>query len=239
MTVIEHLEELRWRIIKSCAAVFGAAVLVFIYNNPIIRFLERPLHGSIGPLGLPPLEAVLIFTSPGEYFFAVVKLALLGGLYLALPVVLYQALAFVGPGLLPEERRLAVPTVVGGFGLFTLGMAFAYYLMLPAGLQFLVGFAPSEVKPLLSIGKYLGFSAGLVFATGLAFELPLFLLAASALGVVTSYSLKAQRRPAIMIAFVLAALLTPSVDVFSQLVLATALYALYEVSIALIRLTGK
>lgn len=239
MTVLEHMEELRWRIFKSLAAVLVAAIAVFTYHAPIIRLLEGPLHRPTGPLGFPALDVVLIFTGPGEYFMAVVKLALLGGLYLALPVLLYQLLAFVGPGLLPHERRLAIPTVFGAFLLFTGGMAFAYMFMLPAGLQFLVGFAPPEVKPMLSVGKYLGFSGGLLFATGLAFELPLFLLAASALGLVTSYALATQRRTALVLALVLAALLTPSVDIFSQVILGAALYGLFEFSVLLIRLTGK
>jgi sec-independent protein translocase protein TatC len=239
MSVVEHFEELRWRLFKAIGAVFVAAIAVFVYHAPIVRFLEGPLPHPTGPLGLPPLDVVLIFTGPGEYFMAVVKLALLGGVYLALPVLLYQLLAFVGPGLLPHERRLAFPTVVGAFVLFTGGMAFAYAFMLPTGLQFLVGFAPPEVKPMLSIGKYLGFSGGLMFATGLAFELPLFLLAASALGLVTSYSLATHRRSAIVLALILAALLTPSVDVFSQVILGAALYGLFEFSLLLIRLTGK
>ncbi|MEB3284086.1 MAG: twin-arginine translocase subunit TatC [Candidatus Sericytochromatia bacterium] len=239
MTVIEHLEELRWRIFKSLGAVLAAAIAIFAFHAPIIHLLERPLHRPTGPLGLPPLDVVLIFTGPGEYFVAVIKLSLLGGLYLALPVLLYQLLAFVGPGLLSHERRLAIPTVTGAFVLFTAGMVFAYFLMLPAGLQFLVGFAPPEVKPMLSIGKYLGFSGGLMFATGLSFELPLFLLAASALGLVTSYSLAEHRRSAVVVALILAALLTPSVDIFSQIVLGAALYGLFEFSLLLIRLTGK
>ncbi|MEB3196270.1 MAG: twin-arginine translocase subunit TatC [Candidatus Sericytochromatia bacterium] len=239
MSVFDHLEEMRWRIFKALLAVLVMAVAVFVNHAPVVRFLERPLHVPTGPMGFPPLDVVLIFTGPGEYFMAVMKLSLLGGLYLALPVLLYQILAFVGPGLLPTERRLAIPTVIGAFALFSLGMAFAYALLLPTGLQFLVGFAPPEVKPMLAIGQYLGFSGGLLFATGLAFELPLFLLAASVLGVVTSYSLATQRRSAFVTAFVLAALLTPSVDIFSQLALAVALYGLFEFSLLLIRLTGK
>lgn len=240
MSVFEHLEELRWRIVKSFSAVLVAAIGVFAFNNPIIQFLERPLKPGATPFSSPNSpEVVLIFTSPGEYFMAVVKVALLGGLYLALPVLLYQILAFVGPGLHPHERRWAIPTIVGAFIFFTIGMIFSYHLLLPAGLQFLVGFAPSEVKPMLSIGKYLGFAAGLLFATGLAFQLPLFLLGASVVGVVTSYSLAKYRRQAFFAAFVLAAVLTPSIDIFSQVMMAGALYLLFELSIVLIRLTGK
>jgi sec-independent protein translocase protein TatC len=118
-------------------------------------------------------------------------------------------------------------------------MVFSYFLLLPAGLQFLVGFAPPEVKALLSVGKYLSFAAGLMFATGLAFQLPLFLLGASAAGVVTSYFLARYRRQAFFAAFVAAAIITPSIDIFTQVVLAGALYLLFELSIVFIRLTGK
>ena len=240
MTVMEHLEELRWRIVKAVLAVAVAAVVVFIFNGPIIAFLERPLHPEANLFQAGPASEVqLIFTSPTEYFMAVVKVALLGGLYLALPVILYQIMAFISPGLLPQERKWAIPTVVGGFLFFTVGMVFAYYLLLPAGLQFLVGFAPSEVRPLLSVGTYLGFAAGLVFATGLAFQLPLFLLGASVAGVLTSYSLARYRRQAFILAFALAALITPSIDIFTQVMLAGALYLLFEFSIFLIRMTGK
>ena len=129
----------------------------------------------------------LIFTSPAEYFMAVIKVSLLGGIYLALPVILYQLLGLCEPGgLLPHERRWAIPIVVGAFSFFTVGALFSYFL-LPTGLQFLVGFAPADVEPLLTVGKYLGFAAGLLFATGLAFLLPLFLLGLSVAGIVTSY----------------------------------------------------
>lgn len=240
MSVLEHLEELRWRIVKSLGALTLTSALVFFFNNPIIQVLERPLNPALNLLGPGQTQVVkLIFTSPGEYFMAVVKIALLGGLYLALPVMLYQLLAFISPGLLPSERRWALPIVIGGFFFFTLGMVFSYFLLLPAGLQFLVGFAPPEVEALLSVGKYLGFAAGLMFATGLAFQLPLFLLGASAAGVVTSYYLKRFRRQAFFLSFVLAALITPSIDIFTQVMLAGALYLLFEFSIFLIRLTGK
>ncbi len=239
MSVVDHLEEMRWRIFKGLGAVTVTSIAVFVYNGPVIRILEAPLHAPIGPFGGAAPHVELIFTSPGEYFMAAVKISLLGGVYLALPIVLYQLLAFVGPGLMPTERRWAIPTVLGAFFFFSLGMLFAYFLLLPAGLAFLIGFAPVEVKPLLQVGKYLGFAAGLVFATGIAFELPLFLLAASAIGVVTSYSLARHRRTAFFVSFVVAAILTPSIDVFSQVMMAGALYLLFELSIFLIRLTGK
>lgn len=240
MTVIEHLEELRWRIIKSVGSVAGGTVLAFFISGQIVHVLERPLDPTQNLLHTTSTQQVqLIFTSPAEYFLAVCKIALLGGLYLALPVILYQALAFVAPGLTPKERRWAIPTVMGAFCFFTLGGVFSYFLMLPTGLQFLVGFAPADVKPMLSIGKYLGFAAGLLFGTGLAFELPLVLLGAAAIGVVTSYSLAKYRRHAIFIAFAVAAVITPSIDMFTQGLMAGALYLLFELSIIFIRMAGR
>ena len=114
MSVIEHLDELRWRLIKAGGAVAVGSVGVFCVNNQVIHLLERPLDPSYGILHVASAGPVqLIFTSPAEYFLAVVKVALLGGLYLALPVVLYQGLAFVAPGLTPGERRWAIPAVIG------------------------------------------------------------------------------------------------------------------------------
>lgn len=240
MSVFEHLEELRWRIIKSLFALLLAAGVVFAFNQPVIRWLEAPLAGPVGPFGVEPATPIaLIFTSPAEYFVAVIKVALLGGIYLALPVILYQILAFISPGLHAHERRWALPLVAGSFVFFTLGMLFSYTMLLPAGLQFLVGFAPSEVKPLLSVGKYIGFAAGLIFAAGFAFLLPLFMLGLSVVGVATSYSLANYRRYAFIGAFVLAAILTPSIDIFTQIMMAGALYLLFELGLVLIRLTGK
>ncbi|MDB5096364.1 MAG: preprotein translocase subunit TatC [Cyanobacteria bacterium RYN_339] len=240
MSVIEHLEELRWRIIKSLSALTVGTIGVFAVNQPIIHILERPLDATKNLFQAGTAAPVqLIFTSPAEYFVAVCKVAILGGLYLSLPVILYQALAFVTPGLNAKERRWAVPTVIGSFVFFTVGATFAYFLLLPTGLQFLVGFAPPDIKALLSIGKYLGFAAGLVFATGLAFELPLVMLGAAAIGVVTSYQLGKFRRQAFFAAFVLAAVITPSIDMFTQGLMAAALYGLFEFSILLIRLIGR
>lgn len=240
MNVLDHLEELRWRIIKSLAALIVGAMVVFAFNAQLIHLLERPLQPGSLPFGSGLANPVqLIFTSPGEYFMAVMKVALLGGVYLGLPVILYQLLAFIAPGLTPQERRWAIPTVTAAFVLFTVGIVFSYFFLLPAGLQFLVGFAPADVKAMLSIGKYISFSAGLMFATGLAFQLPLFLLGASVMGLVTSYYLARYRRHALLVAFVLGAIITPSVDIFTQSILAIALYLLFELSIVLIRLTGK
>ncbi|MNL04099.1 Sec-independent protein translocase protein TatC [compost metagenome] len=228
MTFVEHLEELRWRIVKSLLALAVGFGLAFAYSKVLMAWLSVPAG-----------DVDFIFTAPGEYFMASLKVAFFAGLYLALPVILYQLVAFVAPGLTPTERRWVLPVVAGSFLLFTVGGAFAYYALLPAGLHFLLGFAPTTVAPMLSIGTYLGFAASLLFAAGLVFELPLLLLALAWIGVLSSAILASFRKVAIVLALAIGAVITPSADIFSQLMLAGALVLLYELSVWLIRLTGK
>lgn len=228
MTFIEHLEELRWRIIKALLALVVGFVVSFVFNRQLLTWLSVPAG-----------HVRFIFTSPAEYFMASLKVALFAGLYLSLPVILYQAIAFLAPGLTPTERRWVVPISLGSFLLFTLGAAFAYYALLPAGLRFLIGFAPASVTPMLAIGTYLGFAASMLFAAGFIFELPLVLLALAMIGVVSSGLLARFRRVAIVAALAIGAIITPSADIFSQVMLAGALILLYESSIWLIRFTGR
>ncbi len=235
MSVVEHFEELRTRLIICLIAIVLASLLVFAYQESLFEVLQWPLRGAGG--AKTTLE--LIITAPGEYFVSIVKVSLLGGIALSLPLLLYQLLAFIGPGLLEAEKRWAFPVVIGACVSFGLGAWFGFALLLPVGLQFLLGIAPQDVRPMLSVGKYLSFAAGLVFATGLCFELPIFLLAASRIGVVTSYSLVRYRKNVLVGAFILAAIITPSIDVFTQGLLAGAIYALFEFSILLIRITGR
>lgn len=228
MSLVEHLDELRWRLIKAFAALAVGFIACFSLHRQIILWLTRPVGTT-----------QFIFTAPPEYFVAALKVAFFAGLYLALPVILYQVVAFVLPGLTPQEQRWVLPIAAGSFLLFTLGGAFSYYVLLPAGLHFLLGFAPGSVVPMLSVGTYLGFAASLVFATGLVFELPLVLLAFAWAGIVNSRMLASFRRGAIVAAVALGAVITPSADIFSQVLLAGALYGLYELSVALVRLIGK
>ncbi|MBU6428388.1 MAG: twin-arginine translocase subunit TatC, partial [Cyanobacteria bacterium REEB65] len=147
MTLVEHLDELRWRILKSAAAVAIGFTLCFTFNQVILGWLLQPaLHSA----GLS--SGQLVFTSPAEYFVAALKVSVFGGIYLALPVLLYQLVAFVSPGLTETERRLAVPMTAAAALLFTLGGAFSYWGLLPICLRFLVGFAPTTiVHPMLTV----------------------------------------------------------------------------------------
>lgn len=228
MTLVEHLDELRGRLLKSLLALALTMALSLAMHRQLIAWLRAPAA-----------DTAFVFTAPPEYLMAALKVAFYAGLYLALPVILYQVLAFVAPGLHPHERRWVAPIAAGAFLLFSAGAAFAYWVLLPTGLHFLLTFSADAVTPMLSIGAYLGFAAALVFASGLIFELPLVLLALALAGLVSSRRLASWRRGALLVAIALGALITPGGDVFSQLLLAGALYGLYELSLALIRLIGR
>lgn len=228
MSFVEHLEELRWRLIWAIATLAIGCGVGFAFNRQLLTWLTRPA---------PHVE--FIFTAPGEYFMASLKIAFFAGLYLALPMILYQGISFVAPGLAPQERRWVIPVTLGAFVLFTVGGAFAYFALLPAGLHFLLGLAPDAIAAKLSIGTYLGFTSALIFAAGFIFQLPIVLLALAVLGIVSSDQLKRLRRVAIVASLALGAVLSPSADLLSQLMLAGALVVLYELSIVLSRAAGR
>ena len=224
MTFLEHLEELRWRLLKTVTAIAVGTLLAFVFHQQLVTWLLKPAEG---------IE--LIFTAPAEYFMVTLRVAFFAGLYLSLPVLLYQVIAFVAPGLTPGERRWTFPMLVSAFLLFTLGALFSYFFLLPVGLKFLVGFAPEGIEALLSIGNYLSFAASLVFACGLSFELPLVLFFLSLMGLVTSAKLVEFRRYFLIVALAVAAVVTPSPDIFTQGILGIALMGLYELSILLVK----
>lgn len=228
MSVVEHLEELRVRIVKALAVVATGTGICFWFRTPLLTLILAPVAG-----------AHLIFTAPAEYFMTVLKMSVGGGLVLALPVILYQLAAFAAPGLTREERRWIFPLATAALLLFVAGVAFSYLTILPVGLRFLLGFAPSSVRPMITIGNYLGFALGVMGVTGLAFELPLILLFLAMLRLVTSRQLASLRKYFVVVAFAFSAVFTPTPDLFTQSLLAGALVVLYELSIWLIRLTGR
>ncbi|MBM3266177.1 MAG: twin-arginine translocase subunit TatC [Candidatus Sericytochromatia bacterium] len=234
MPLTDHLEELRWRIIKSAGALAAGFGVCFALHQQIITLLLAPAHRAA------IVHGNLVFTAPAEYFVAALKVSFFAGLFLSLPVLLYQVMAFVAPGLTNRERRWVVPMSVAAAVLFAAGAAFSYLALLPIGFKFLVGFAPQDVvQPMLSIGEVLSFSTLFLFATGGVFQLPLVLLAMSLVGIVSSGQLARFRRMAIVLAFLAGALLSPSPDVFSQGLLAAALLGLYEISIVLMKVARR
>jgi sec-independent protein translocase protein TatC len=226
MPFLEHLEELRRRLIVSLLSILVLSIAGYFFSEQMLAFLTRPLDE-------------VYFMGVTEAFAVKIKVALLFGLFAALPVIFYQMWMFVAPGLYPRESRLVVPVVSAMFVFFLGGAAFCFFVVLPIGIEFLLGFGGEELKPMIMIGKYISFVGWMTVAFGAVFELPVVTFVLGRVGVVDAKMLRHGRRYAIVGILIVAAIATPSPDVFSQLLLAGPLYLLYEISIALVAVSGK
>ncbi|MFL0730309.1 MAG: twin-arginine translocase subunit TatC, partial [Prochlorococcus sp.] len=206
MPLVDHLEELRQRVLRSLLSVVLAAAACLLFVKPLVRLLEAPA-GSIRFLQL----------APGEFLFVSIKVAGYAGLTLALPYMLYQGLAFVLPGLTSRERRLIAPAVAGSAILFLAGLAFAWWALAPAALKFLVSYGADVVEPLWSIERYLDFVLLLMLATGLAFQLPVLQLMLGILGLLRWQPMLKAWRWVVLAAALAGAVLTPSTDPITML----------------------
>ncbi|RPJ05719.1 MAG: twin-arginine translocase subunit TatC, partial [Deltaproteobacteria bacterium] len=199
----------------------------------LFEILAKPL------MRMMPAGGSLIFTSVAEAFFTYMKVGLIGGLILTSPFILYQVWAFVAPGLYRHEKRYAVPFVLGGSFFFTLGVCFGYFVAIPVGFRFLLGFASDFIKPMPSMKEYLTFTIKFLLAFGLVFEFPVILVFLARIGVVDAKMLAKQRKYALLLVFIVAAAVTPSPDLLTQVLTAIPLIGLYELSILLSRIFGK
>jgi sec-independent protein translocase protein TatC len=220
MSFWEHLEELRWAIVRSLAAIFIGAVICFIFQKQLVEFMRGPA----------PDDLKLIFLSLPEGFVIYIKVALFGGFVLALPVVVYEFWKFIVPGLLEKERSLVPPIVFFTVLCFLTGGAFAYFIMIPFAIKFLLSFQSDFLIATITIGKYLGFVVTLILAFGAVFELPVLAFLLSKMGLLTPQFMRSYRRYSYVVIFIIAAVLTPP-DVLSQMLLAIPLLILYEISI--------
>jgi len=227
LTVVEHLDELRSRILVSLAAFGVAFGLCFWQNHQILHWLNKPLHGK-DPITLGPAEA----------FTTTITVVAYGAILIALPVVLYQLYAFILPAFTPGERSVAQPLLLLVPLLFVAGAAFAYFLVLPAALKFLLNFNADEFNTQIRARDYYGFVLMTMMACGIVFQVPVGVLAATRLGLVTPERLSSNRRYAILLCAVAAAPL-PGVDPVSMLIETLMLYVLYELSILLAKLFGR
>ncbi len=219
-----HLAELRLRLGISLAVIFVMFFVCFSFWEIILDWMITPLNGVL------PEGSHVIFTKVQEPFFTAIKVAFFTGLILSLPVVFWQFWLFVAPGLYEEEKRLVLPFVFFATLMFVLGAAFCYYIVVPLGFNFLINFGSTLFTALPSIGEYVGFFTKLLFGFGLAFELPVITFFFAKLGLIDDATLIGFFRYAIIIIFMVAALLTPP-DVLTQFLMAGPLVVLYGISI--------
>ena len=220
----DHLEELRERIIKSFIAVAVGFAVCYGFKEKLFELITRPL------IAVMEKGDQLIFTGLPEAFFTYLKVAFLAGLILAGPVIIYQFWMFVAPGLYKKERRVMIPIVVLSTFFFLGGALFGYFIVFPWGFQFFLSFASDSIKALPSMKEYLSFATKLLLAFGLVFELPIVITFLARLGLVTVPFLRKNRKYAVLIFFVGAAMITPP-DVVTQIMMAFPLMLLYEISI--------
>jgi sec-independent protein translocase protein TatC len=227
-----HLEELRRRLIVCFVAVGIGFVLSYGFKEKLFQILTRPL------IGVMQTGDKLIFTGLPEAFFTYLKVAFLSGIILAAPIIFYEFWVFVAPGLYNKEKRLMVPIVFLSTLFFVGGSFFGYFIVFPYGFKFFLGFASEIIQPLPSMREYLSFASKLLLAFGLVFELPLVITFLAKLGMVSVSFLKKNRKYALLLFFVGAAILTPP-DVVTQVMMALPLMVLYEISIVGARIFGK
>ncbi len=228
----EHLDELRQRLIVCFAAVGIGFVCAYGFKERLFDILTYPLIQAMGE------GDSLVFTGLPEAFFTYLKVAFLAGLILAAPILIYEFWMFVAPGLYRKERRIMVPIVILSTFFFVGGALFGYFVVFPYGFRFFLGFANDHIRALPSMKEYLGFATKLLIAFGLVFELPLVITFMAKLGLVTVPFLKKNRKYAILLFFIAAAIITPP-DVVTQVMMALPLMFLYEISIIGARIFGR
>lgn len=234
MPFLDHLEELRWRLIWALGAVvvFAGIGFMIVWKFNVLGILIRPIE--------PYLDGErLKFFSPMDPFFITMKLGFILGLILASPVVIYHIWAFLAPALLPSERRVIMPSLAMGVVLFCVGAAMAYYLVLPVTLEFTMGFQTEALEQNIEVNKHLGVVVRLLLAFGIVFELPVVILILSVLGLVTPQFLASKRRYAIAGIAILSSMLTPGDVITITVMMMVPLIGLYELSIVLSRLVTR
>lgn len=225
MSFLEHLDELRTRLIASVAALFVGFLCAFAFISPIFEFIMRPLQEIL------PNDGRLVYTEPTEAFFLYIKIAALAGLVLAIPVILYQVWRFVAPGLYSREKRFAIPFVVFASAFFVGGALFSHFLLFPIAWRFLAGFTTEYMEFMPRIQPAFSLYVRLVLACGVVFQMPTLVFFLARVGAVTPRFLIRNTKYAILLIFIFAAVLTPTGDPVTLTLMATPMILLYGLSI--------
>ncbi len=232
MTFTEHLEELRYRLFRIIIAAFVGFLICYVFKERLFDILMQPLVKVL------PEASSMIFTGLPEAFFTYLKVSLVAGIFVASPYIFFQIWKFVGPGMYDTERKFIIPIAFISAVFFVVGALFGYFVVFPIGFQFFMGFANEMIQPMPSLREYFSFAVKLLFAFGIAFELPLFIFFLARLGIVNSKGLRKQRKYAVLVIFLAAAFLTPP-DIISQVLMSGPLILLYEVSIWVAYIWGR
>lgn len=222
MSLIDHLGELRGRIIVALVAMIIGTVVSYYYVDDIIQIL-------IAPAGK------LYYTKPTEAFFTYMKISIISGLIVSSPVWFYQIWAFIIPALSKGEKKVTFLIVPSAISLFIIGVLFSYYLVLPTAIEFFIGFGTDGLQPLFSIGQYIDFVVGFIIPFGITFELPLIIVALGALGILSSQRVRKFRKIFILLAFIVGGAISPTPDMLSQTMIAGPMVLLYEISHGILR----
>jgi sec-independent protein translocase protein TatC len=235
-----HLVELRKRLAISAGSLIVMFFVMFYFHEPILNWMVEPLNEALIAVGKKSVHAAdgMITTSQvGGAFFVALKVSFFAAILGALPIILSQIWLFIAPGLYAHEKKMIIPFILGGTIMFLVGVLFAYYIVTPFGFDFLITFGSFKFTPLINIEDYVGFFTKIMFGFGLAFELPVFAYFLALLGLVNDRQMLAFFKYAIVIIFIVAALLTPP-DVLTQLLMAGPLVILYGLSILIVKMVN-
>jgi len=225
MSFLDHLEELRRRLMISAGAVFVAFLLSFAFINRLFEFIMRPLQAVL------PAGGKLIYTEPAEAFLLYMKVAALVGLFIAAPVVLWQLWQFIAPGLYANEKRFAIPFVLFSTFFFAAGALFSHFVVFPWAWRFFAGFSTDYMQFTPKIGPVFSLYVRMMLAMGVVFEMPTLVLFLARIGLVTPRFLIRNTKYAVLAIFIIAAVLTPGPDIVSQMLMAGPMVLLYAISI--------
>ena len=234
MPLLEHMREFRDRLVITAGVILVTTLLTIVFAERLIDFLAAPARSHVSEE-----QFRLIYTKPFGYIGAYFRVGLLGGITLSMPVIVYEVLMYLTPALSPQEKRWTIPTVLGVALSFVLGCAFAYYVVLPPAMYFLLTFGEGTAEPYIEIGAYIDFVTRMIGGIGFTFETPLIIMFLARMGIVSSKKLIGWWRYAIVLAFVTSAVITPTIDPVTQSLVAGPIIALYAVGIVLARIFGR